>query len=519
MTLAPLHAPAPAAPLTGVASRVRGPRVMDVVPLPSWAIVLGALGATAVAGFFAARSPVIGLAVVAAVAAGLYLAQRPVLLALVAVALVPVTSGLRRGLPVPSLKFSEVLTVFAALVVLGFAARYLPGPRWRAWDWAALAYCLGTAGFGVLNSALQQTIITSDDITTMVGPMQFLLLYRVVAAAFPSRHLRVVALRALLLASVPVSLLAIAQMVGPAFFQNLAVSLSGTGIFITPGYDPVMRATSVFPMWHPLGGYLLVIALLAVALLLKRDTTVLSTWWLVGVLAITCISLVFTLTATILAGLVLGVLVVGWAIKRLRLVLTWLVVGGGIGLIVFFPLVVGRITEQSTATRATPTAGDSIIPQTVLYRWIVWSDQYLPALSGMWVTGFGPADPPGISWDHTESGYITLLLRGGIPFLVIGGVVVYLSWRAARRRLLTADSAPEIAIAATVMGIAAITPVINFFFPYFTASGMPQPMWVVWGLLAAAIGAEDLRRGDRVGRSHRQLEAAQRPSIAPAGAL
>jgi hypothetical protein len=497
VTLAPLHAPAAAVPAPGPVRSVRTLRVMDVVPLPAWAIVLGAIGATAVAGLFAARLPIVGVAVVIGVGVGLYLAQRPILLALIAVALVPVTSGLRRGLPVPQLKFSELLTVFAAIVVLGFAARYLPGPRWRAWDWAALAYCFGTAVFGILNSALQQSIITADDVTTMLGPIQFLLLYRVVASAFPTRALRVVALRALLLASIPVSLLAIAQMVGPAFFQNLAVSLSGTGIFITPGYDPVMRATSVFPMWHPLGGYLVVIALLAVALLLKRDTTVLPTLWLLGILGIACISLVFTLTATILAGLVLGVLVVGWAMKRLKLVLTWLVVGGAVGLIAFFPLVVGRIAEQTTATRATPMAGDSIIPQTVLYRWIVWSDQYLPALSGMWVTGYGPADPPGISWDHTESGYITLLLRGGIPFLVIGGVVVYLSWRAARRRLLSADSSPEIAIAATVMGIAAITPVINFFFPYFTASGMPQPMWVVWGLLAAAIGSEDLRRGDR----------------------
>ena len=75
--------------------------------------------------------------------------------------------------------------------------------------------------------------------------------------------------------------------------------------------------------------------------------------------------------------------------------------------------------------------------------------------------------------------------------------MVYLSWRTAKAFLRTADSAAEIALAASVMGIAAITPVINFFFPYFTASGMPQPMWVVWGLLAAAVGARgaEARRG------------------------
>ncbi|MGD9955144.1 MAG: hypothetical protein AB7O74_09515 [Candidatus Nanopelagicales bacterium] len=501
---------APQRPLPTTAAAVRQERplgVMDVVPLPSWAIVLGALGATAVAAALAARAPLFGVAAAGAVAVALWLAQRPVLLGVVVVALVPITSGLKRGLGVPGLKISEVLVVFGAIVILGFAGKVLRGPRWRAWDWAALVYCFGTAAFGVLNSALQQTIITGDDINTMLGPVQFLLLYRTVAAAFPTVALRVVALRALVLASIPVSMLAVLQMVGPAFFQNLAVGLTGTGIFITPGYDPVMRATSLFPMWHPLGGYLVVVVLVVVALLLRRDTEVLATGWLFFVLAIAAASLVLTLTFTIIGGAVLGVLVVGWAVRRLKLVLTWLVVGGAAALVAFFPLIMGRLAEQQTATSVTPTAGDSIIPQTILYRLIVWGDQYLPALRGMWATGYGPADPPGISWDHTESGYITLLLRGGIPLLVAGALVIYLSWRAGRRLLAAATETTalsEIAIGASVVGIAAILPVVNFFFPYFTASGMPQPMWVVWGLLAAALGSASTghRTRDRAGVTH-----------------
>ena len=169
-----------------------------------------------------------------------------------------------------------------------------------------------------------------------------------------------------------------------------------------------MRATSVFPMWHPLGGYLVVVALVAIALLLLRDTEALRTVWLVGVLGLALVALVLTLTATIIAGLVLGVIVLGWATKRLRFVLTWMVLGGGALLMAFYPIVAERVDAQSTATAATPTAGDSILPQTILYRLVIWSEQYLPALRGMWLTGYGPADPPGISWGHTESGYLTL---------------------------------------------------------------------------------------------------------------
>lgn len=467
---------------------VRELRVMDVVPLPTWAIVAGAIGAALLVGALTVQSPLLGAAGAAAVAAGVALAQRPILLALVAIALVPTTSGLRRGLPVPGLRMSEVLVVLTAVVVLGFAAKALPGPRWRAWDWAALLYCSGTAVFALVNSALHQAPITGEDVNVMMGPLQFLLLYRSVAAAMCTPRLRALALRTLLLASIPVSLLAVAQMQGPPFFQNLAVGLTDTKVFITPGYDPVMRATSVFPMWHPLGGYLVVVALVAIALLLLRDTEALRTVWLVGVLGLALVALVLTLTATIIAGLVLGVIVLGWATKRLRFVLTWMVLGGGALLMAFYPIVAERVDAQSTATAATPTAGDSILPQTILYRLVIWSEQYLPALRGMWLTGYGPADPPGISWGHTESGYLTLILRGGLLLLFAAILVVYLSWRTARAALPGLEVRADAAIAATVLVLAVMMPVVNFFFPYFTASGLPQPLWVVWGLLASIVG-------------------------------
>lgn len=488
---------APTGPGPSLREATRGPvrpparaiGVLSVVPLPGWAVVLGAVGSALLVGALTVQSPLFGAAGAAAVAVGVYLAQRPVLLALVAVALVPTTSGLRRGLPVPGLRLSEVLVVVTAVVVLGFAARALPGPRWRAWDWAALVYCSGTALFALLNSALHRAPITGDDVNVMLGPIQFLLLYRSVAAAMCTPRLRALALRTLLLASVPVSLLAIAQMQGPPVFQNLAVALTDTKVFITPGYDPIMRATSVFPMWHPLGGYLVVVALVGVALLLLRDTEALATWWLAAVLALALVALVLTLTATILAGLVLGVILMGWATKRLRFVLTWLILGGGTLVLAFLPMVMERVEAQSTATAATPTAGDSILPQTILYRLLVWSDQYIPALRGMWVTGYGAADPPGISWGHTESGYLTLILRGGLLLLLAAMVVVYLSWRTARVALPALEVRSDAAIAATVMTLAVMMPVVNFFFPYFTASGLPQPMWVVWGLLASVVGA------------------------------
>ena len=65
------------------------------------------------------RSLVLAVLAAAAAALALFLAQRPVLLALVAITLVPVTSGLRRDLPIPGYRLSEVLTDRRALIFIG----------------------------------------------------------------------------------------------------------------------------------------------------------------------------------------------------------------------------------------------------------------------------------------------------------------------------------------------------------------------------------------------------------------
>ena len=463
-------------------------RVMTIVPFPRWSLIpIAVCCVVAVAGL-AGIKPLLGAAGLFAVLLALWLAQRPVLLALVAVTVVPVSSGLRRGLPIPGLRLSELLTVFAAVVVMGLASKSLPGPRWGGFDVAALGYCVGSFGFGLLATSVHQVPMSSDDYQTVIGPIQFFLLYRMAAAAFPTQSLRRVAMRALLLASVPVSLLAILQQVGPSIFQTISLYITGTSVFDTEGFDPVRRATSVFPIWHALAGYLIVVMLLAVSLLLRRDTFVLPTVGLVAVLGAAFGAMVLTLTATPVIGLVIGVIILGSLFKRLAFVLTVMVLGSVVVLVAFFPLVSARIADQSTPTAATPTAGNSIIPQTVLYRVDVWVQEYLPAMRGSWSTGYGPAAPPNVSWKHTESGYLTLLLRGGVGYLAIAAALVYLSWRRGRQLLRQARAPSEAGLAAAAMALAVVIAVMNLAFPYFTASGMPQPLWVVWGLLAAAVG-------------------------------
>lgn len=462
---------------------VRQPKLNSLSP--AWLGILSIVAIVVVAAG-ASQGAAAGVVALVGVAAMLYLASHPVVLTLMAVAVVPVTSGLARGLPIPGVRLSEALVVFAAFVVILVQGKRLPGPRWTSVDKFALAYCFGALIFGVVDLALHQVTVAGDDLQTMLGPIQFFLIYRTMAAGLVTHRSRILAIRLILLMSIPVSAIAIAQQFLGQPVTNVLVSMTGTTVFNTPGFEPVFRATSVFPIWHALAGYILVVILLSAGLLLTRDREVLPVWGHFVVLVTGSFALLFSLTTTVIVGAVIGILIMGAMTGRLARVLTWCVVLGGGAVLLFYPLIASRIASQAIATADTPGDGTSFLPQTLQYRFGVWTDQYFPALNGSWLTGYGPAEPPGIDWHHTESGFITILLRGGLMYLILTAILITLVALHARNRLATARSTSEGGLAAAIFALAVVFPIINLVFPYVTASGLPQPLWMLWGILAAS---------------------------------
>jgi len=86
---------------------------------PSLAAGLWALGAGALVGAGLTQGAAAAAAAAVVALVGLVVVRRPLLGAYLMVALVPVTSGLRRGLPLPGLRMSELIaTGLAALLLL-----------------------------------------------------------------------------------------------------------------------------------------------------------------------------------------------------------------------------------------------------------------------------------------------------------------------------------------------------------------------------------------------------------------
>src|SRR5918999_1410676 len=78
---------------------------------------------------------------------GLLVLRRPLAGAYLLVALVPILSGLRRDLPVPGLRLSELIVAGLAALLLATVETRRARP-WSLLDWTALAYCVATLVLG-----------------------------------------------------------------------------------------------------------------------------------------------------------------------------------------------------------------------------------------------------------------------------------------------------------------------------------------------------------------------------------
>ncbi len=484
-TIVPVRPPGPPGtsgawgPEPGAAGEHRpGERLLAALAVP-------VLATAAAAGLVLGQPVLLAAAGVAGCTLLLALATSVTGTALMVAALVPITSGLPRGAAgLPGLRPSELLLLVGAAVVL-LLAEGRHRPRWRTLDWAVLAYAAVGSSLPLLDVLLRGDRPGFADLQTIGGPVQFFLLYRTAAVAFTGARRQVLAQRVLLLASLPVSVLALVEALGPPVVHERLIALTQTTAFDTPGYDPLLRTAAVFPNWLSLAGYELVVVLLSVSLLLNRSRAVLAPWQLAVVAGLGALAMVSTLTAAVLLATAAGCAYLGWRHGALGRVLAFVAVGAAIIWFTFGAQITARAQAQQSPVAVTGSV-PSWVPQTLQYRVSVWQDQFVDLVHRYVATGYGPGYPSGVAWTHTESGYLTILLRGGVAYLAVTGVLIWAVVRCARSESAVAATSERGSLCEVAGLLALLQVVINITFPYFTASGLPQPMWLLWGLLAAA---------------------------------
>jgi len=451
-------------------------------------LIASSVAAPLVVGAATTLGPIAGLGAVGAVGVGLLVFFRPVYGAYALVALVPVLSGIQRGLPVPGFRLSELMIVGIAGIVLLSAPR---SPRWGAFDWMALSYVAATAFLVWFNIVRHGDALTGDNFGTLMGPLQFLLLYRAILTGLPGAGQRARAMRFLLFFSLPVSILTLLQQFNVGGVRSLIVTLTGTDIYESTVTE-VPRATGPFPHWHNLAGYMLLIVLLGFSLLIEPGQRVMRRRTLLVTLAFALAALVQTASFAPLLGAFVGASLIGLLSGQGRRMLVWLGVAVVVGGLLFGPLIKERVSQQEASTNY--TEDQSFLPQTIEFRYRLWKTAYVPVIEDNFVAGYGPNLPPGIYFDFAESLYVTLLLRGGILLLLTYLAVMGTLALRARGAMLAGEVERRVVGRAVLVTVPLLV-LIDIIETYFLDSGPAPLLWVLVGLMGA--GTASARHGVR----------------------
>jgi O-antigen/teichoic acid export membrane protein len=445
----------------------------------SWSRVIFTVGASAAVGVAAGLGTKTAFAALFGVTVVVIVLARPVIGAYTLVAVVPPVSGLRAGLPVPQFRLSEILIASVGVLLL-LVARPGQTPRWRAFDWLAIGYVVANAVLGAVDLASRGSPITITEANKLLGPVQFFLLYRAVLTTLTTRHQRQVALRLLLFASVPVSVLAVLQEMHAPGVVSLLANVTASQAFTTN--SGVARATGPFALWHDLGSYLFVIVMLGVALLVNQSWQVMKPRIVAGIVVLAGIALVTTVSATPLAGTAVGVLLLAVTARPRK---QWVVRTAGLIVLVsaaFGPILASRYKQQFSLQ--VPIKQIPFLPQNFNFRIAVWTTEFVPVIGKHLTTGYGPDFPPALAFSYTESVYVTLLLRGGLPLLFLyAGLMLTLASRA--RALRNEFDVERRAIAQVLFVLIILIVFMQMTTNYFVNAGFPFLFWVLAALLTA----------------------------------
>jgi O-antigen ligase len=155
-----------------------------------------------------------------------------------------------------------------------------------------------------------------------------------------------------------------------------------------------------------------------------------------------------------------------------------------VGALVAAPFIAPRLqAEFSSSAGSARHAG---VPQTLAFRFDVWTEQYVPAIEARPLTGYGTKLPSSIAWPYPESQYIAFLIEGGVPLLVLFAALGRAMLRRSREATRSSDPFEQALGRAAVIVVGAML-VMNLIWPFLSNGGLPQ---VLWCLLAVAVPRE-----------------------------
>lgn len=415
---------------------------------------------------------------------------RPVLIVYGLALIMPLTDGLARGAVVPILRLGQALLVLAFILFL--LAR--PGPlgksRLTAIDLAFVLFFLSEAVFPVLALYSRGEHLdlnspgpygTGTPLQTLLGPLQYYLVYRIAVATITSEKQIVIALKLSFVASIAVSVIGILEkFVAPV--DTLIQTYYPRIVWPNAGPLYPVRITSTMEAYTALASYLTATLIVALACSTVRKGLKISPLLLATTLLLDSMALLLTGTFAGYFGLTVGAAVVFMLFWRLP---KWIIIAlAGIALsaLIFQSFFSARLAYWLGGT-------DQGLFPTFNYRIMLWKEIFLPAISQHLLFGAGPAPAALNAWPTEETQYLGLLLRGGLPYFfsyfLLMGVAMATCWR----RIKNKSNELVRTVAIATLAILVAINVMNVSSLYFTYPGITQTLFM---LLAIIVASEQL---------------------------
>ncbi len=441
-------------------------------------------------GGLSSFNPLIGVVSASVLLLLVLVAHRPILIVYGLIVILPLTAGLARGAAVPLLRVGQ------ALLVVGFILFLLARPtcqgkgRLTIIDLAFALFFLSEAVFPVLflyyrGEHLQITdtnnIYGVSPIQTLLGPIQYYLLYRIVVATIDSEKQILTVLKLSFFASIAVSAIGILEMASPAFrtiFEFYYPPVSTTDTIS----DSATRIASTLQHYSGLGAYLTFTIILALACCTARKRLKISALFLTVTLLLNSIALVLTGTFATWIGLALGIVMVFLLVRRLPKMVVLALIGIILAVLLFQPFISARLEQELGAG-----AIQGFLPQSFAFRITLWQQLFLPAVGQYLPFGAGPSPVVLQSWPAEETQYLYMLLRGGLPYFFSYFLLMGVAIAVCRRQLKRKSEDASRLISIALLAILVCINVMNVSGAYFTYAGGTQ---IIWTLLAMLVASE-----------------------------
>ncbi len=371
---------------------------------------------------------------------------------------IPLTTGLGRGTIIPLLRPNEAILLMLLAGLALYHLRRRPQRPVTSLDLAVGSFAIGVVVIAVLVLFLSFSLDLHD-----FGPG------------------RETVLKLTMAASVVVGLVAVAEL----------ANLPGVRAFMAayypapvkpPGWDPIYRPESTLGHYSAVGAFGALNYTLALSLATARHPAF-SRVWLSLVMALNLAALVASLTWAPLLVMPLVTGLVLWHGRRVPPELGLSLAALALALLLFWPAVTARGTQQGVAT-----AGQGlVIPQTFQFRLNHWEEFFLPALADHVWLGTGtliPSAVPDRLLDFVDNEYLREGFRAGVLGLALLAsmliTIAVVGWRSR-----ASPDPMRRSLGAACVALVVFFALIGMTAEYLFFGGVTQEFAMMLGLLGA----------------------------------